>query len=74
MTKSLEQVWQEMQQQRAVEQQARIIQENALIEQREAARQSYLRQRNMYAMSSGRIYDNDVNGFVDTDYVEDYFE
>lgn len=74
MAKSLDQIWQEIQQQRVVEQQARMIQERALIEQREAARQDYLRQRNMYAMSSGSNNNNTVNGFVDTDYVEDYFE
>lgn len=72
MAKSLDQIWQEIQQQRAVEQQARMVQERALIEQREAARQSYLRQRNMY-MSSGSN-NNTLNEFVDTDYVEDYFE
>jgi hypothetical protein len=72
MTKSLDQIWQEMQTQRKLNQEAIMLQEKALLEQREAQRQSYLKQqRDMYA-SSGRIYNNTVNGYVDTDYVEDY--
>lgn len=45
--KSLDQIWQQMQSQRATEAQRQAAQERALYEQRELARQEYLRRMRM---------------------------
>ena len=50
--KSLDDIWRQMQAQRAAEQQARIAQERALYEQRERARQEYLQRMRMYEFAS----------------------
>jgi hypothetical protein len=46
--KSLNEIWSQMQAQRAAEQQARMAQERALYEQRERARKEYLQKMRMY--------------------------
>jgi hypothetical protein len=71
MKKSLDQVWKEMREQKMLESQRRANQENALFEQREIARQSYLRKMN--SISQGSIYNNTINEFIENDYIEDYF-
>lgn len=52
MGKSLDDIWRQMQAQRAAEQQAKAAQERALYEQRERARQEYLQRMRMYEFTS----------------------
>ena len=75
MAKSIDDIWRQMQAQRAAEQQARAAQERALYEQRERARQEYLQRMRMYEFASfnpastapgagaggGRLPQNDVS-------------
>lgn len=50
--KSIDDIWRQMQAQRAAEQQSRMAQERALYEQRERARQEYLQRMKMYEFAS----------------------
>jgi hypothetical protein len=50
--KSLDDIWRQMQSQRAAEQQQRLAQERAIYEQRERQRQEYLQRMRMYEFAS----------------------
>jgi hypothetical protein len=51
MAKSLDEIWRQMQAQRAAEQQRKMAQERAIYEQRERARQQYLNNMRLYEKS-----------------------
>lgn len=53
--KSLDDIWRQMQAQRAAEQQQRMAQERALYEQRERLRQEYLQRMRMYEFASANF-------------------
>lgn len=85
MSKSIDQVWVEIQQRRQQERALQRAKEREIFEKRERARREYLEKMKIYenslvktksfnAASAGGTLDRTVNSFVERDYVSDYLE